>query len=168
MQHAPAPVDEQLSAALARGDAGPFPVMVVFREDQPADRLARLGLSGAGRVGLGQVDAPTLASLSQLSEVESIHATGAAPAAPSPDGERFPPTVTAALAAQLQLDPAGRIPIYVTFNTPKTAEEILALGLGGDGVMASGVLDAAAIRALAARPDVASVDYRPPQVPTGR
>jgi len=61
------------------------------------------------------------------------------------------------LTRELDAGAAGPFQLLVTFQAAPAAGELLSLGLQGEGEQAFGVLDAAAVRALAARPDVTSI-----------
>ncbi len=61
------------------------------------------------------------------------------------------------LARELAAGAAGPFTVLVTFRAAPPPAELAALGLAGEGTEAFGEVSAAAIRTLAARPDVAAV-----------
>lgn len=66
-----------------------------------------------------------------------------------------------ALVGQLSARPDAAHPVTITFSSPQEADAVTALGLAGEGLTAYGELTRAAIDALAERPEVARIEYRP-------
>ncbi len=74
--------------------------------------------------------------------------------------------VNPTLLNQMLSRPDEELPIMVTFTIPLTADVVTDLGLSGEGTTATGVLGHDAILALAARPDVLRIEYRPEYFPS--
>lgn len=78
------------------------------------------------------------------------------------------PKLEPMLAARLGLRPDELVPIVVSFRRPLTGEEAAALGLAGEGLGATGMLKAEAIRHLADEESVAQIALIPDHKPFHR
>jgi hypothetical protein len=125
------------------------PVVVTFRRE-----LAALGLAGEGRTGFGVVDDAALARLRQHPDVERVDV---------PPSEKAPPprTLGPRLAEALDDGQTGPFDVVVAFSAPP-ADDLAPLGLVVTGATAHGRVDRAGALALAARPDVTSIETLPP------
>lgn len=162
----PPTLDAALAEALRRGDPGPFPVMVLLRADPGPGGLKALGLEGEGSRGQGLLDRAAVLALGARADVMTILLL---PALPSRPGEvvKANPKIEAGLANEMVTRPGEALPVLVTFRAPPAPQTLAGLGLSalGDGAIAMGTLDPAAIRALAARDDVLTVAYQTPPEP---
>jgi len=78
------------------------------------------------------------------------------------------PKLDSMLADRLRRDPGGLLPVVVSFRRPLTGEEAAALGLAGEGLGATGMLKADAIRRLADDESVTQISLIPDQTPFHR
>jgi len=159
------PLSAELAGALARDEAGPFPVVVTFGESAPADELARLGLYGpiagaASAIAFGRLERDDLERLGrELAVVDIQRSEALPPQGPPPSAGPFGAKVDPLLATRLEHDPATPLGVVVTFVAPPGPGVLAELGLaGGSSTLASGVCTPEAIGALARRPDVDRID----------
>jgi hypothetical protein len=79
-----------------------------------------------------------------------------------------PSKIEPMLAARLGREPDALHPVVVSFRQPQTEQQAAALGLAGEGLGATGMLKAEAIRRLAEQESVTQIALIPDQKPFHR
>jgi hypothetical protein len=156
----------ELSAVLARGDTGPFPVVAIFASDHTEAELDALGLYSSGgpsTLGYGKLAPLDLSRLASHPDVRSIQLTDVLPhrasgeIASSRELEKVDPLVLDALS----IAPNQVVGVVVAFAGTGDDAELERLGVCRTHDVGVGTVDLESLQQLAARQDVERIALAP-------